>query len=170
MGQYPRHNTSIDGRLLPLLRDQRLYYRRGRECEDEGFGLGAAAYYRRVVESIIDKVLDELQDLVPEQDRRAYLSALDRVKGDRRAVEKIDAVSDLMPESLWLKGQNPLKLLHSVLSENLHSRDENEILALSEDTRTLLDYLLIEISEKRNRALDTAGALERLLKRTDSQK
>lgn len=168
LGQYPRQDASINQRLLNLLGDQRFYYRRGLECEVAGYGLGASAYYRRVVESIIDKLLDELREMIPQADRENYEAALDSVEKDRRASERIDAVKHLMPESLNLSGgHNPLKLLHSLLSEDLHFLEEKEILQRSEEMRSLLEYLLIEISEKKNRAVSAKEALAKLLKRTN---
>lgn len=167
LGQYPRHDASIDPRLLKLLGEDRFYYRRGRECEVVGYGIGAFGYYRRVVEDVIARLLGELRELIPESERESYETALASVAADQRASVKIEAVKDLLPSSLRIDGHNPLSLLHSLLSEGLHSLDEQEILTKSEQMRALLDYLLIEISEKKNRTADAKEAMKGLLSKAD---
>ncbi len=60
---------------LKLLGEDRFYYRRGRECEVGGYGIGALGYYRRVVEDVIARLLEELRTLIPESEREPYEAA-----------------------------------------------------------------------------------------------
>ena len=60
---------------LKLLGEDRFYYRRDRECEVAGYGIGALGYYRRVVEDVIARLLEELRTLIPESEREPYEAA-----------------------------------------------------------------------------------------------
>ena len=69
-----------------------------------------------------------------------------RTKETIVAREKIDLVKDLLPASLRPRGLNPLAILHSTLSEGLHSLSDQECLALAEAVRTALVSLVNQIA------------------------
>jgi hypothetical protein len=49
-GEIPVFGPETPPRLLELLDDQREIFLKGRRCENQGLGIGAFGYYRRVVE------------------------------------------------------------------------------------------------------------------------
>jgi hypothetical protein len=59
-GELPAFGPITPTRLLKLLGDERETFLKGRLCENQGLGIGAFAYYRRVVENQKDRILDEI--------------------------------------------------------------------------------------------------------------
>ena len=77
VGQWPSWDISYDQNLEKMLGTHIDYYKKGLICESQSYGIGAFAYYRRITEEIIDKLLDEVKDLIPEAELPKYISALD---------------------------------------------------------------------------------------------
>lgn len=59
LGEFPPYGPITPTRLLKLLGDQRETFLSGRRCENQGLGIGAFSYYRRVVEHQKDRIIDE---------------------------------------------------------------------------------------------------------------
>ena len=49
---------------------------KGLVSESQGYGIGAFAYYRRIVEEIIDEMLKQIGDLISGVDKERYAAAL----------------------------------------------------------------------------------------------
>jgi hypothetical protein len=171
VGQFPGPSIRISKDLERLLGDNRDYYKRGRISENQGYGIGAFAYYRRVVESLIDDLLHRIGDLLPSDKKAEFSAALDRVKDSRVAQDKIDLVKNLLPDSLRPGGRNPLGILHSALSEGLHSLDEEECLDNAMSIRHVLEFLIAQVTaeEAAKRTTFTTG-MEKLLKKKNPPK
>jgi hypothetical protein len=80
VGQHPAWEISIDRNLEKMLGDHADYYRKGLICESQGYGIGAFAYYRRIVEQIIDQLLIDITELIPDEEHEHYIEALEKVK------------------------------------------------------------------------------------------
>jgi hypothetical protein len=50
-GQFPAWSVLVEKNLSTILGEHEDIYRKGLICEGQGYGIGAYAYYRRVVES-----------------------------------------------------------------------------------------------------------------------
>jgi hypothetical protein len=50
LGEHPTYGPPTPPRLISLIGPDREVFLRGRRCESQGLGIGAFAYYRRVVE------------------------------------------------------------------------------------------------------------------------
>ena len=59
-GEIPQFGPRTPARVISLIRDEMDYYAKGRRAENQGMGIAAFAYYRRVVENQKDKILDEI--------------------------------------------------------------------------------------------------------------
>jgi hypothetical protein len=170
VGQLPGPSIRIPKQIERLLGDDRDYYKKGRICENHGYGVAAFAYYRRIVETMIDELLNRLRDILPEEKKAEFSAALDKAKGSRVAQEKIDLVKDLLPDSLRPDGMNPLGILHSALSEGLHSLDDEECLHDAMSIRTVLDYLVQEIAATETRQREFTGGMRKLLEKKSTPK
>lgn len=95
VGQFPAPDVTCDPEIERLLGDNAVFYKRGLRSEAHGFGIGAFAYYRRIVEEIIDDLLEQVGDLIPEDDDAAnYREAVERAKKTHVAADKIAIVKD----------------------------------------------------------------------------
>ncbi|MGA2853350.1 MAG: hypothetical protein ABSE90_04395, partial [Verrucomicrobiota bacterium] len=137
-------------------------------CESQGYGIGAYAYYRRIVETIIDQLLESVMDLVPDVDKPRYLAALQKTKQTIVAKEKIELVKDLLPEILRPSGQNPLGLLHDFLSGGLHIGSEEECLENAQQIREVLVFLVNQIIRSQSSSKQFTESMKKLLDKKSS--
>jgi hypothetical protein len=147
VGQYPAWSVSLDKGLANILRDHGENYRKGLICEAQGYGIGAYAYYRRIVEGIIDTLLSSIHDLLNGQDKKSYGQALEQASKSVIAKDKIALVKDLLPQSLRPDNMNPLSILHDTLSEGIHALSDDECLEIAAHIREIIVYLVEKINE-----------------------
>ncbi|MGJ8536325.1 MAG: hypothetical protein ACSHW2_04165 [Parasphingopyxis sp.] len=146
IGQFPAWSIKPNADVSNMLGAYKNYLVKGLICESQSYGIGAFAYYRRIVEEVIDGLLNDIEGLISEADREVYAAALSDVKQTRVAAEKIDLVKDLLPSILRPDGMNPLALLHGILSEGLHSQTDEECLELAVEIREILTFLASQVA------------------------
>lgn len=164
VGRWPAPEISISHELETALGPEAPYFKRGRLLEENGHGIGAYAYYRRVVENKIGALLEEIASVLPPGPSE-YRDALQRVRGSPVAEEKIKIVKDLLPESLRPAGRNPLGLIYDVLSEGLHYESDERCLDLATSLRVALTTLVSELARHKQVQKDFTKALDRLQNR-----
>src|ERR1700734_3781617 len=124
-GELPVYGPPTPSRLISLIGPDRELFLQGRRCENQGLGIGAFVYYRRVVENqknrILERIIDVAQTLGAPSEMVATLT---EAKTETQFSKAMHSVKDAMPDSLKLRGQNPLTLLHNALSDGLHARDD----------------------------------------------
>ena len=161
IGQYPPLDISINKELKKVLGEYEETYKKGLICENQGYGIGAYAYYRRIVEEIIESLLEKLIELVGDN-KGEYLTSLNNAKESKNATDKIAKVKDVLPESLNMESNNPLKALHSTLSKGIHSLSDEECLEVANSIREILEILIRNINEQ----IDEKKVLDKHLKKT----
>lgn len=144
IGQLPPPSVNISSTLRGALGDYAEPYKNGLICENQGYGIGAFAYYRRIVEGIIDELLKSIKEVAPTTSE--YHAALTKAQAGFQAKDKIDLVKDYLPESLRPDGHNPLKTLHKDLSVGIHNLDDAECLELASEIRSCLEFLTWQIA------------------------
>lgn len=164
VGQYPPPDISIGKELERVLDKHTDDYKKGRICELHGYGIGAYAYYRRIVEQAIDKLLNRIHDLLDEKEKLIYEEALRQTQKNSPAKDKIALVKDLLPSSLRPNKMNPLAILHETLSEGLHEKSDEECLAAATDIREIL-VTLVEKLDTIQDALDSDRSFTQSMKR-----
>ena len=142
-----------------MLDDEIGFFDRGYRSETDGLGIEAFGYYRRFVESHKDKIMDAIRKVAVAQNMPPNkLAVIERAAGKREFKQAVETIKDGIPSSLFIKGHNPLTLLHNALSAGLHNEDDVECLALAQDIRTVL----VGLAERTNAALkDSAESLTR---------
>ena len=86
----------MDNELEKLLDKHAHIYRKGLISESQGYGIVAFAYYRRITEEIIDDLIDSIYDLIEEEQKGEYKTALEKTKNTRITQDKINIVKDLL--------------------------------------------------------------------------
>lgn len=147
IGQYPPWNININKDLEKMLGVDSDIYKKGLISESQGYGIGSFAYYRRIIEGIIDELLSGIEELIPEEHIEEYTKALLEVKKAREVSKKIELVRHLLPNSLKPDGHNPLSLIYGELSIGLHGETDEECLEKSEVLRESLEFLVTKIYE-----------------------
>jgi uncharacterized protein YjaG (DUF416 family) len=138
---------------------------RGLICESQSYGIGAFAYYRRIVEEIIEKLLEDIPNLMSGEERQKYPAALQQVKQTRRADEKIKLVKDLLSEVLKPSGMNPLDMLFEALSEGLHGEIDDQCVELAQQVRQVLVYLVNRLLTVKTADQEFTEGMKKLLDR-----
>ena len=163
-GEFPNFGPPIPPRTIRLIQSDKDLFMRGRRCENQGLGIGAFAYYRRVVENQWTRLVENIIKVgrsigAPE----ATISALEAAKREQQFSKAVSGLKDAIPQALLINGQNPLILLHAALSQGVHNLPDAECLELA----TSIRIILVELAEKLGEALkdekELASAVKKLL-------
>lgn len=163
VGQYPAWEVKGDPNIESLLGKHAGYYRKGLICESQGYGIGAFGYYRRIVEEVIDGLLDEIAELLSDTELEEYRDALAETKKTIVTQEKIALVKDLLPTILRPEGMNPLSALHSALSEGLHAESDEDCLEYAENCREILLFLVNQVAASKAASKGFTESMRKLL-------
>ncbi|MBN1556381.1 MAG: hypothetical protein JXA11_16695 [Phycisphaerae bacterium] len=159
-GELPTYGPPVSPKLIKLIGPDRDEFLQGRTCENQGLGIGAFSYYRRVVEKQKNRIIGEIIKV-----SENIHAPDDQIKKLRAAIEEtqfsnaLKMAKDAIPESLLINGHNPLLLLHSALSEGIHALSDEQCLELAESIRIVLG----ELSERLSQALKDEAELKKAL-------
>ena len=106
-----------------------------------GLGIGAYAYYRRIIENtkfeLVDSVLGVARATKAPSEQIKLLEKAQSERQFSKAMEMLGDV-DAIPAVLLINGHNPLTLLHDLLSEGIHKLDDKECLARAQEAEVIL--------------------------------
>jgi hypothetical protein len=166
VGQYPAWSIDVDEVVTNALGSHISDFKKGLINESHSYGIGAYAYYRRIVETIIDALLIDISDSIPDgAEHNAFREAFERVRDDKRADRRIEAVKDLVPAILRPGGINPLSTLHSTLSEGLHGKSDEECLDDAMAVRNSLIFLIEQVTRTKEQAKAYEASMKALLEK-----
>jgi hypothetical protein len=138
-------------------------FKKGKINESQGYGIGAFAYYRRIVEVLINDLLHDMVICISnEDDQHEFRRRLEKVKNDIRADVRIEAVKDLVPAILRPENINPLSVLHSALSEELCAHSDEECLEYAADVRESLTFLIEQVQRTKENAKTYVASIRAL--------
>lgn len=162
IGEYPPFGPQIPARLQRLVQQDRDLLMKGRRAESQGLGVGAFAYYRRIVEDNKDRFIDEIRRVAEKS--KAPPELLQRLERARNMVQfsaAVEEIKDGVPEALLIEGHNQLTILHQALSQELHAGTDQECLELATSIRVVLTAL----ADRTSRILKDEAELNQALKR-----
>lgn len=161
-GENPSFGPPTPARAITLIGPDREQFLQGRRCENQGLGVGAFVYYRRVVENQKNRIFDEIlrvsQHLSADSELVAQIEA---AKKETQFTRAVDIIKHALPQSLLVNGYNPLTLLHSALSSGVHELTDQECLELAKNIRVVL----IEFSERLGQAMKDEAELNEAVKK-----
>lgn len=147
-GEFPPFGERIPPGVLRLIQPDIVFFRQGLRAENLGLGIGAFGYYRRVVERQKDRLFDRIISVARSINFPAdRIEALGKAKASFQFESSVKEFKDLIPQSLLIKGHNPLTLLHRALSRGIHSDSDAECLELAHDIRAILTELEARAAE-----------------------
>jgi hypothetical protein len=164
LGELPPFGSHVARRLQDMLSETDLgLYRKGLRTEREGHGIGAAAYFRRVVDNqwrdLVKRLRDAAQKLGTSNDR---LTVFDEALAQTQFSAAVDLLKDAIPEKLLLDRRNPLTLLYKPLSVQLHDLSDEDCLQQAADIRIVLNELFDNISRVLKDDAELKAAVSRL--------
>jgi hypothetical protein len=155
--QEPPFGQPIPKRLFKIIgEDNREPFLQARRAIARGLGIGAYAYYRRIVENtkfaLLDSVLDVAQATKAPTEQ---IELLKKAQSERQFSKAIEMLRDVgaIPAVLLIDGHNPLALLHDLLSEGIHELDDEECLKRAQEAEVILcevaDRMQIALTERK---------------------
>ena len=147
LGELPGYGPPVPPRLIKLIGPDREVFLKGRNCENQGLGIGAFTYYRRVVENQKNRILGEIvkvfEKIGVSQDK---IDTLGQAIKETQFSKALGMAKDVMPESLLIDGHSPILLLHRALSRGVHELSDEECLKLAGTVRLVLGELSERLS------------------------
>ena len=167
LGEHPPLSLHLPSRLRKLVGSELEKFNKGLQSEAHGLGVGAFAYYRRVVENQKDRLIDEIIKVAKLRSPLPHelLEELDQAKRETQFASAVEKIKHGLPEVLLINTQNPLTLLHRALSEDLHNGTDEECLEIAQDIRVVLS----EFSERLHIALKDDQVLKQAVSRIENR-
>jgi hypothetical protein len=168
-GELPTYGPPVSPKLIKLIGPDRNEFLKGRRCENQGLGVGAFIYYRRVVENQKNRILGEIIKV-----SEKIGAAEEKIKNLKLAVDEtqftkaLELAKDAMPESLLINGHSPILLLHSALSEGVHALTDEQCLEMAGSVRIVLGELSERLSQALKDEAELTKALSALMKKKKS--
>ncbi|HCC05152.1 TPA: hypothetical protein DEP58_02490 [Patescibacteria group bacterium] len=171
-GEVPEFGPPTPAKVVTLLGSEKDYYFKGRRSENQGLGIAAFAYYRRVVENQKNKIFDEIIRTVKKVDpsNKTLLEELEAAKKETQFTKAVESIKHAIPQALLIDGHNPLTLLHAALSDGLHARTDDECLEIATSLRVVLTDLAKRIANTLNDTAKLKTAVSRILQRNGQPK
>jgi hypothetical protein len=141
-GQFPMLSVRVPNTVEKRLGASDAFYRKALTCRNEGYGLAAVAYFRRVVEDKTNELIDVVADAAEAHSVPApEVERIRAAKNEKTYEDKLKIAAQVIPEVLKPHGANPFQAMHDILSVGIHTKSEDECLQIADDTREIFDYL-----------------------------
>lgn len=142
IGQYPPYEKTLSKELINFLtKEDKDLYKKAVMNLSTGYGIGAFAYFRRIVENEIDRIVHKFSGL----DRPESEEIKKQFKMYQKHHQKdklIEAVFPYLPSSLKELGNNPLKYLNRELSVGIHALSDEDCLERAAKIQKVLEYVI----------------------------
>ncbi len=143
IGQYPPLSIQIAKPLEKNLgKDQAAVYKRAIICRNEGYGLAAVSYIRRVIEDKTEELIEVVAQMAEVHGIEPSVVAQVRATKDEKTTydKKLKIASTIIPQSLLIDGVNPLDVLYGLVSAGLHDLSEEECIAIADETQSAFEF------------------------------
>ena len=164
IGEQPPFGIPVPSKVLRLFGEDKANFIKGRQCENQGLGIGAFAYYRRVVENHKSEIFNEIIKVCETVGASEELiEELGSAKQERSFTRAIEQIKTALPHGLLISGHNPLLALHNALSIGLHNESDAKCLEAAHDVRLVLTDLIERMSLLRRDKSELDVAVQRLI-------
>ena len=112
-GEFPKHGLPEPTALTKLITDpiDTELFNEGFDCENQGKGIGAYSYYRRMVDNQKDKLIDRLIEVIKKIDPdNNIIAELEEAKKELQFSKGIEKIKHNLPKELLIDGHNRLSM------------------------------------------------------------
>jgi hypothetical protein len=152
IGQTPAWSVAVSKGIQDALNTEALpFYKKAQICLSQNFGLGAVAYFRRVVEIITADLIDLIEqaaNLDPANPDTSALEAVAQARASHQASDRLKLVASVIPAHLKPGGKNPLAALYEVYSEGVHQLSDEESSGVALTMHASIEYLIPGLAEQ----------------------
>ena len=165
-GEQPAFGPPTPARLIALIGPDRELFLKVRRAENQGLGIGAFAYYRRVVEQQKNRIFDEVIKACARLSAgEETLDELKAAKGETQFKTAVDCLKHGLPKALFINAQNPLLLLHGALSEGLHAESDEDCLQWATVIRVVMSAFAERMSQVLKDEAELNAAVTKLIQK-----
>ncbi|MTJ92181.1 MAG: hypothetical protein F8N36_04860 [Desulfovibrio sp.] len=163
-GELPAFGQPIPKKLLALLGNDKSLMFQGRQAENQGLGIGAFSYYRRIIENNWKLLLDKMIEVTKIVDpcNTEMIDGLEKLKNQNQFSQAVKTAAPAVPQALLIDGQNPLLLIHKALSIGIHGLTDEKCLEYATDVRVVLSELMEKMAALRADNLELKKSVRRL--------
>ncbi len=170
IGEWPAFGPHIPKKVIKFIGDDYDLFSKGLKAENQGLGIGAFTYYRRVVEKqknhLIGQIIKVSEKLKVKPD---IIEKLKDAQSENQFKNSVDKMKHAIPQALLVDGNNPMTLLHSALSAGLHAKTDDECLELATSIRVVLVDLVERVNQVLKDHAEVKSAISHLFKITNPQ-
>lgn len=157
VGEWPPFGPKVSALVKSALGTNRELFQMGRRAEIQGLGIGALAYYRRVIENQKDHIIDEIIRIVRRTNSpEPQIEKLKSAKKEKTFKKAVEIISDAIPQVLLINGYNPLALLEQAVAKVAYVQKDDDALRLAAAIRKILT----ELAERLVKALEDQSELD----------
>ncbi len=156
IGQYPAPET-LDMKFPRDISDflneeDRELYRKGLKNLELEHGAGAFAYFRRMIENEIERIVEALSDpYSPGGNKIAESFAA--YKNEKQKTKFVEDITPLLPKNLKDHGAQLIILLHDAACTGVDNLTEKECLKKSKDIDTMFRYIIRKLNAELDETL-----------------
>lgn len=162
IGQYPAYSIKPIKVVSDYLNDEdRVNYEKALMCYSQSYGIGAFAYFRRIVENEIKGMITDISKLDLSETKKIS-EAIKKYESNHQMAILIDEIYPFLPSSLKELGDNPLKVLYEQLSIGLHGLTEEKCMEKAMLLDSVLTFVIQKISEEKSDVSGIKAALKKL--------
>ena len=157
LGEWPPFGPQVSLGIISILGKNKDLFLLGRRAEIQGLGIGAMAYYCRVVESQKDHIINEIIKLMQRTNSsESQIEILKLAKKEKQFKKAVELISDTMPKALLINDYNPLALLDQAMTKGTYVQRDSDALKLAAAIRKILT----ELAERVVKALEDQADLD----------
>lgn len=162
VGVSPETKPAVDKELTKYFgRETSGWYFRGRKALSENLGIGAFAYFRRIIEKELLAIVSDIAKLNA-SDSSKITELLAEYNKSGKVHLLYENIFPYLPKSLQSLGDNPIKTLYQQTSQGLHNLTEEECLAKAGNVDLILRFVIKKINEEKSEILDIRNAIKSL--------
>jgi phosphate uptake regulator len=128
-----------------LTDESREFYRKALKSLEFEYGIGALAYFKRMIKNEIGRIIEALSNPYS-ADGNKITEVIASYEQGWQKTRFIEEVTPHLPNSLKEHGANILLVLHDTISISIHELTEKECIKKSKDIDSLFRYMIRRIN------------------------
>jgi len=149
VGQYPKLGIALPADFEEALGASRGLYIKGMTSRHAGYGIGALAYFRRIIDDTIADILGVLEAAMVEADANAdAIETVRRARAGKVFDEKVKLAAEAIPPNLKPGGMNPFTDLYDLYSIGLHGLSDEECCEIVDAMDEAMKYIYTELKNR----------------------
>lgn len=164
IGQWPPFERIPESEVFNYLTEEdKSNYKKALSNLSVSYGIGAFAYFRRIIENEIKRLVKDISELEYENADKVK-QAWTTYESNHQMSNLIESINSFLPKSFNELGYNPIKALHQQTSGGLHEFSEEVCLEKAKDVDKLLRYVIKNVSTLKFDYLEAKNAIKNLTK------